>query len=167
MYVGGEKIARNLQILEEVGITHVVNAAADVCPDFFSDKIEYLHYYLKDAKFEMIEAIFYDVIAFIEETRKANGKILVHCAQGVSRSVTLCIAYLIFSQKKSYAQAEEQLKKARGVANPNIGFIAQLMNFEKRVHHSFDALNTPRIFCVGSHQKETPQTLVVRMVYIQ
>jgi len=57
-----------------------------------------------------------------------GGKVLVHCMQGVSRSVTFVIAFLMWRQKASYEQVFEAVKSIRGVANPNIGFCFQ-------VHH--------------------------------
>lgn len=42
-------------------------------------------------------------------------------AQGVSRSATLVIAYLMWKSGHSYDQVFAQVKEARGVANPNIG----------------------------------------------
>jgi protein-tyrosine phosphatase len=46
-----------------------------------------------------IECIFYEVIQLIEKVKEQKGKVLIHCVQGVSRSVSLCIAYLIFKEK--------------------------------------------------------------------
>ncbi|PLW46314.1 hypothetical protein PCANC_11213 [Puccinia coronata f. sp. avenae] len=85
---------------------------------------------------------------FVEETGIQNGiqqanRILndaflhsaptyVHCKAGKSRSVTIVLAYLIhryrWSLKKSYAHVSE---RRQGIC-PNIGFLAELMNFEQR-----------------------------------
>lgn len=51
---------------------------------------------------------------------------LVHCSQGVSRSVTLVIAYLMWRNGQCFEEAFAAVKAARGVANPNIGFVCQV-----------------------------------------
>ena len=57
---------------------------------------------------------------------------LVHCAEGVSRSVTLCAIWLI-SRKKSLSlqDAMETIRKVRPEAMPNLGFIATLHALEQ------------------------------------
>lgn len=92
MYVAGETIAYNEKKLSAIGITHIVNAAGDVCECRFRDKIKYLVYYIKDSRNENIECMFYNTAAFIEEARRQqNGKILIHCVQGVSRYFQLTL----------------------------------------------------------------------------
>jgi len=51
----------------------------------FPNDFTYKMYKLKDTKTENIECIFYDTIQFIEEVAKQNGRVYVHCIQGVSR----------------------------------------------------------------------------------
>lgn len=56
---------------------------------------------------------------------KQNGRVLIHCSQGVSRSTTLLIAFLMWRSDQAYDEVFQQVKASRGVANPNIGFICQ------------------------------------------
>jgi protein-tyrosine phosphatase len=161
LYVAGEKIAYNYQKLKEVGITHVINCAGDVCENKFKSELDYLTYYLKDHRTENIECVFYETIRYIENALQNNGKVLVHCVQGVSRSVTICIAYLLYTNRCTYEEGFNMVRKSRGVASPNMGFILQLMQFEKRLKN---ILEVPRIFSIGSHQKETPQLIVARLL---
>ena len=166
LYVSGEKVAANKQQLEDNKITHVINASADLCPNHFPEDLTYLTYFLKDSKKENIECIFYESIEFIKTAKMAGGRVLVHCQQGVSRSVSICIAYMIFTQKLSYQEAEELLKKKRGVANPNPGFSVQLIFFYKRLYLPFDEFPyNPRIFVIGSHELEDPGKIVCRMMF--
>jgi hypothetical protein len=53
LYVGGEGIAGNNEILSELGVTHVINCAGDVCPNKFPNQFNYITYYLKDSKTEV------------------------------------------------------------------------------------------------------------------
>ncbi len=55
---------------------------------------------------------------------------LVHCAQGMSRSVSILAAYLMWKEHISTDTALEAIKSARPCSNPNEGFVAQLREFE-------------------------------------
>lgn len=124
-----------------------------------------------------IECVFYDSIQFIEEAVKKGGRVLVHCVQGVSRSTTICMAYLIFKFKYTYDQAFaqvrlagkefnlSQLKKCRAVTSPNTGFIVQLLHFYKRLYEPIeDFPMAPKVFCVGSHERENQERIVAKLV---
>jgi len=164
LYVAGEIIANNEKVLEEVGITHIVNAAGDACENRFPEKIKYLTLYLKDSRGENIECVFYEVINFIDSVKQQGGKVLVHCVQGISRSVALCISYLICRHGHTYTSALGHIREQRGIASPNPAFWAQLVNFQHRLKGSFEEVPAPRVFSVGSFQRETPQVIVARFV---
>jgi len=165
LYVAGQRIAYNETHLKEIGITHIINMAGDACENMFPDKFNYLTYYAKDSKYEYIESIFYETAAFIENVKQQNGRVLVHCVQGVSRSVAVCMAYLILKHQFTFGQAYQLLRDVRGIASPNSAFWAQLYNFQMRITGANDKIPTPKVFAIGSFQIETPQTLVARLLY--
>ena len=80
-------------------------------------------YHLKDHVRENIECVFYDAIDFFEEAKKEGGKVYVHCVQGVSRSATIVISYLMFTRKMTFHDAFSYVRERRGIINPNTGFI--------------------------------------------
>eukprot|EP00347_Sterkiella_histriomuscorum_P011735 403371304 len=166
LYLGSDIVAQNKEILEKNGITHVVNCAADYSANYFDGDISYKKYHLKDHIRENIECVFYDALHYIEEARKQNGKVYVHCVQGVSRSATIVLAYLIYSQKLSYQDSFNFLKERRAIANPNMTFIAQLLQFHKRLFsENFESLPvSPRVFIVSSHEIEDPERIICRMM---
>ena len=61
------------------------------------------------------------------------GSVLVHCVQGVSRSVSMVIAYLMKHKKWSYDQALAFVRSKRPQAKPNPAFAAQLQQYERRL----------------------------------
>lgn len=63
---------------------------------------------------------------FIQHAIDAKEGVLVHCAAGISRSVTCVCAYLMTSNKWTPAKAIEYVRSRRTVANPNEGFRTQL-----------------------------------------
>jgi hypothetical protein len=66
-----------------------------------------------------------------DDARLHSAPTYVHCKAGKSRSVTVVLAYLIHANawtlKTSYAYVAERRK---GIS-PNIGFVAELMQFEE------------------------------------
>lgn len=109
--------------------------------------------------------MFHEVIEFIEKAKEKNGRILVHCNQGISRSVSLVIAYLMFSKKLNYEESFKFVQSKRSIANPNIGFSIQLQNFFLRLYEEpKDYRFNPKIFSISSFQVEQPQKIVCRLV---
>ncbi|KAF7723461.1 hypothetical protein EC973_002015 [Apophysomyces ossiformis] len=70
----------------------------------------------------------------IEDAKRNHEPIYVHCKAGKSRSVTAILAYLVASERWTLKQAYRHVIKARPNISPNIGFIAELMKMEGRVH---------------------------------
>ena len=111
--------------------------------------------------------MFYDCVEYMDEIRKAKGKVLVHCVQGVSRSTTICLAYLIWKENMNYEQAYEYIRARRGIASPNLGFTIQLINFHRRIRAPYEeqaSTNQPKCFAATCHQLEDPSTIVVRLL---
>jgi len=105
MWLGSDLVARDEQMLKTIGITHVVNCAADYSENYLQDKgVKYKSYHLKDHVREDISCVFYDAIDFIADARRNNGKVYVHCVQGISRSATIILAYRIFTEKITYQE---------------------------------------------------------------
>jgi protein-tyrosine phosphatase len=52
--------------------------------------------------------------------------VLVHCAQGMSRSGCLCIGYLMWRERLSRDTALAHVQQARPVVDPNEGFDLQV-----------------------------------------
>lgn len=71
---------------------------------------------------------------FIEEARQSNGAVLVHCVCGISRSTTLCCAYLMKHHSMTIEQALVQLRSRRHIIQPNNGFLRQLALYDERLH---------------------------------
>jgi len=68
---------------------------------------------------------------FIKSALGASGNILVHCASGVSRSVSICAAFLMIEYKMEMKSALNSIAAVRKYANPNLGFKRQLEVLER------------------------------------
>lgn len=72
-----------------------------------------------------------DAVEFIEEAIDDDGKVLVHCVSGVSRSAAVVVAYMSYSMGLSVQEALEILKISCPQVSPNEGFMRQLTLFEE------------------------------------
>uniref|UniRef100_A0A9L0SDH8 Dual specificity phosphatase 22 n=1 Tax=Equus caballus TaxID=9796 RepID=A0A9L0SDH8_HORSE len=80
---------------------------------------------------------FKESIKFIHECRLRGEGCLVHCLAGVSRSVTLVIAYIMTVTDFGWEDALHTVRAGRSCANPNLGFQRQLQDFEKHEVHQY------------------------------
>lgn len=67
---------------------------------------------------------------FIHAARIRDGVVLIHCLAGMSRSVTVAVAYIMSVTNLSWKEALKVVRTGRAVANPNLGFQNQLQEFE-------------------------------------
>ena len=64
-----------------------------------------------------------------------TGKVLVHCVQGISRSATLVIAYLMLKHHMTVQNAVRLVRAQREIW-PNQGFLQQLCQFDETLRKS-------------------------------
>ncbi|VDK69410.1 unnamed protein product [Litomosoides sigmodontis] len=67
---------------------------------------------------------------YIRTNIESNGRVLVHCEAGISRSVFVVAAYLMQKLQCSPIKAVEYIQRIRPIAHPNDGFMRQLQIFE-------------------------------------
>jgi protein-tyrosine phosphatase len=70
---------------------------------------------------------------FINDARRTNGVVLVHCLCGISRSSTICCAYLMKHHSMTVEQALVQLRSHRRIIRPNNGFLRQLIAYDEQL----------------------------------
>lgn len=58
---------------------------------------------------------------------------LVHCYAGISRSVTICLAYLMHSLQASLDEAFDLLLERSGTIAPNFHFMESLLGWERQL----------------------------------
>lgn len=90
----------------------------------------------------MLKQLRLSSISFADTVRENHGKVLVHCQAGVSRSATICLAYLMYTAKVGLETAFEHIKSRRSVISPNLNFMRQLENYEKEIKSHDGTLNT-------------------------
>ena len=61
---------------------------------------------------------------------------LVHCKAGISRSATVCIAYIMWFKHWTMETAYQFLKSKRSLIAPNLNFMRQLLEFQNELEAS-------------------------------
>lgn len=72
---------------------------------------------------------------FIHRHLARKHRVLVHCAAGMSRSVSIILFYMTHmpgGQWETVERALHHIQKVRPIAGPNKGFIRQLNTYQKR-----------------------------------
>lgn len=67
---------------------------------------------------------------FIRNGIKNGTGVLIHCQMGISRSVTMLVAYLMAFDDLKYSEALALVREKWKIATPNSGFEKQLIWFE-------------------------------------
>ena len=107
------------------------------CDENYPNDFKYNIIHVNDDDWIDISEYFDECVEFIDIAMRNNEKILVHCSRGVSRSVTMVLAYLIVKQDMTYDVALETVRSKRIMANPNDGFKRQLLEY---INNSCDQL---------------------------
>ena len=128
LFLGSLSDAWDYSQIKDNKITHIIQLLFDVSdfPQF--EGIIYHHISLCDDGLEDILPIFKEYIPIIDDILKNGGRILIHCALGVSRSASLCVAYMAHHTGKSINEVIQSIKRP---INPNVGFRKALETFVK------------------------------------
>ena len=145
LFVSGWLVAEDWDQLDSRKITHVVNTACSVSKCPFQNEIMYLPLSIEDNRTEDIIAYVYPCIEFIESAISAGNRVLIHCMEGVSRSCSIAIAYLMWKRNLRYVEAQDLVQAARPVCQPNPNFMCQLLDFEKRLANTSSPKRTLRV----------------------
>lgn len=135
LYIGDAATAQQKTLLRELGITHVVNAAdgpqhIDTGPHFYKgSNIQYHGVEAPDCKDFDLSRFFTETADFIHGALSQKGKVLVHCARGISRSATLALAFLMIKERLTLAEAVDAVRRHRNIL-PNVGFLNQLRHLD-------------------------------------
>ena len=101
IYQGGYLCSENKEILQNLGITHILVASFGL-RQHFPDNFKYLQINCHDNSEQDMSQFFDTVYEFIDGCISNEGKILIHCAAGISRSSTCTCVYLMKKNKWSY-----------------------------------------------------------------
>ncbi|XP_021348607.1 dual specificity protein phosphatase 1-like [Mizuhopecten yessoensis] len=147
LFLGNSQHASQFELLERLGITSLINVSTS-CRNHFEEKFTYMNIPLDDNDTADLAAWFTRSITFIDTVKEQSGRVLVHCHAGVSRSATICLAYLMFTAKIGLEVAFEHVQSRRSVISPNLNFMRQLKAYESELG----------VMCLSSDSSVTPSS---------
>ncbi|KAL4659470.1 dual specificity protein phosphatase 6-like [Arapaima gigas] len=132
LYLGCAKDSTNLDVLEEYGIKYILNVTPNL-PNLFENagEFKYKQIPISDHWSQNLSQFFPEAIGFIDEARSQKCGVLVHCLAGISRSVTVTVAYLMQKLNLSMNDAYDIVKMKKSNISPNFNFMGQLLDFER------------------------------------
>lgn len=139
--LGGRDDANNHDCLVKLGVSHILNVANSL-PNSFADSYIYLNFGLHDTEDEQIIDVMEKASAFIKHVEEIDGRVLIHCVSGVSRSVTVAILHLIMEHKMLLKDAYNYITSCRPFIAPNDGFKLQMAEAELK-HLRFSSVCGP------------------------
>ncbi|KAG0253181.1 hypothetical protein BG011_006507 [Mortierella polycephala] len=134
IYLGPYSATRNLENLRAAGITHIVTlwdtSEAKLLKVHHPDQFQYLQLEISDAATQNLIRNFPAVKEFIDRAIfSEDGKVLVNCMSGISRSPAFVIAYLMEATGMDYDVVYRFVQNKRFCMNPNPGFRHQLQEY--------------------------------------
>mmetsp|Transcript_28258 Transcript_28258/g.60185 ORF Transcript_28258/g.60185 Transcript_28258/m.60185 type:complete len:182 (+) Transcript_28258:85-630(+) len=137
LFLGGRRNADNeKELVERTKVTHILNVAKECDLDrrlhgmFVYKKIE-----MHDSRdFDLLGNIA-DAVQFIKDAHEcsAENRVLVHCVQGISRSTSVVVAYLVESGM-TLRGAYDHVRQRRKIAAPRANFVEQLGVLELKLN---------------------------------
>lgn len=170
LFVGSLQAARDGEALQTRGISNVLTMAGGLrvwadensgtgCVERPACVQHHLQINISDHTCADLLSALPPAIRFLDlHLAKPNSKVLVHCASGVSRSVSTCIAWLLVRQGLTLDQALTQLRMGRPNGSPNMGFHLQLQQLERNPHDLLACSSAFRAQLSGSSLLDTVRT---------
>ncbi len=104
-------------------------------------EVKHRRYCIDDGKGATYEA-FKRIQKKFSKRVKDGARVLIHCAQGVSRSVSVIVLHLVKHEGMTIKQAIEEVKQYRPEANPNKVFISHMQKYVRSHGANADQLDS-------------------------
>lgn len=129
--MGPFSACRQIEELKNNGITHIVcfvdqNEAKLFRTDAIAQCFGFEKFIVSDSNLQNLIQFFPDTSRYIHNVISQQGKVVVCCNGGMSRSPTFAIAYIMERYNIDASQAYHFVQAKRLCINPNDGFKSQL-----------------------------------------
>lgn len=140
LLLGNKAAAMDLPYLQLHNVKYVVNSTKRT-PMFFPTMFSSMRVAIDDTEEESIEPYLECTYNFISKAREDGVGVLVYCEYGMSRSVSIVLAYLMRSEKLSLVEAFDVVQQLRPLSSPNPAFMEQLLSYEETLFHTAPSLS--------------------------
>ncbi|KAJ9068439.1 tyrosine protein phosphatase yvh1, variant 2 [Entomophthora muscae] len=131
LFLGSFDAVTKPELLNSLGISHILTVGPGMEIKDFPSHIKRKQILVLDEDNQNLLQYFDETNNFILEGLATNGKVLVHCMAGISRSATVVCAFLMKHRSLSSQEALSTLTTVRSIIDPNPGFREQLEIYEQ------------------------------------
>ncbi len=131
LYLSGFVGASDVNV-RKYNIKYIITVCKEI-PKVNLPNVDSLKLDVLDKPNEQLDRWFDFVADKIREVESRNGNVLVHCVAGISRSASMCIAYLMKYRALTLRDAFYFVKSKRSFIRPNLGFWSQLVEYERKL----------------------------------
>ena len=133
LYLGNIWNAKNSVELSKLNIHTIINMTYEM-KNYYPTDYYYINYPWHDWLGYQILNDLDNICDQINKLITQKCNVLVHCKMGISRSVTVILAYLIKYNKMSFTEAHEYVKSIKDSICPNDTFVDDLIIFSKNTN---------------------------------
>lgn len=144
LYLGNANDAQNNLFLKKSKVKLIINCAKEL-PNYFPDQFEYIRLNWDDYPEQNISPAVAQVTQKIISEIKNKNVVFVHCAAGISRSVTVVIYVIMHLHNWNLEKSLNYVKILREIIHPNPGFIHQLKDLANGGNSQHRSLPHPSV----------------------
>jgi len=137
LFLSSKMASRDRKALDDLNIRYIINATREVDNEFEqteNGRFVYHRCLIADNESTDIAQHFEACWAFIDDAFRNGSGVLVHCAQGVSRSPTIVVSYLVGVKGWRLDDAYTHVRRMREAVHVNRGFYQQLCQLDALIH---------------------------------
>jgi protein-tyrosine phosphatase len=160
LYLSGVAAALSADTLRSYRITHVLSIMSPTetiqLPEQVRGSIIQRRIPLSDTTTANLLHHLPDIVEFISSAlERDDARVLVHCIEGVSRSASAVIGYLIAERGMSFRQALRVVKMRRQAVCPNLGFVRQLSEWATKCEANKDEREWEKVLKSSSRKRRS------------
>jgi len=135
LFIGAYWPRLNFKKFKKIGITAIVNLMEENLYDPKSQGFAYLHKGFPDDSYPPHDYL-EEILNFIDVHLQNNGKVLVHCSMGISRSGSLIVAWLLkLNPTWSWRDALSYVKKTKFIA-PAVEIRESILDYLEKIERT-------------------------------